>query len=416
MLVGDDSNTKIDTNEEVNTTVANFDVEEATENIAIEDANQVQPEEINRQQLQNSKRPSQRRSPFRLGKTMSGPNRIDAVGDDNFKHVSGKSVNATAAVVGRQPAVSRHRLEKRGSKNAVVADKNPQDKIEKSANEQRKSSKDSTANANPKVAGLKKAAVTKTISDNDLKAKLDRIKANIEEVSNNEDINMSNENPEKMAYHEESDISSQQDTGETLDDNMHVNIDENAGIKSSRKSSNQSSIEIESIVMEHVDNYVNANETKSDEHPSTDNSNDEAKALISKNCSNDFENYDVASNDNHANENDHDINEAKPNKEINKEDNTNISAAKKTSVNKKSTKKISATDKQTDNALATDNENQSERPDDIEKVPTTSVESLDNDTATNYNKAKLIFVIILSSKILRFYCLNKLAATPPRSL
>ena len=405
MLVGEDNTTKSNTNEEVNTTVANFDVEEATENIAIEDANQVQPEEINRQQLQNSKRPSQRRSPFRLGKTMSGPNRIDAVGDDNFKHVSGKSVNAAAA--GRQPAVGRHRLEKRGSKNAVVANKNPQDKIEKSANEQRKSSKDSTANANPKVAGLKKAAVTKTISDNDLKAKLDRIKANIEEVSNNEDINMSNENQEKMAYHEESDISSQQDTGETLDDNMHVNIDENAGIKSSRKSSNQSSIEIESIVMEHVDNYVNANETKSDEHPSTDNSNDEPKALISKNCSNDFENYDVASNDNHANENDHDINEAKPNKEVNKEDNTNISAAKKTSVNKKSTKKISATDKQTDNALATDNENQSERTADIEKVSMTSVESLDNDTATNYNKAKLIFVIILSSKILRFYCLNK---------
>ena len=194
MLLGEDDNPKRNINDDAISNVAKIEDingQSAAENTAIEEVNMVQTEENNKQQLQHSKRPSQRRSPFRLGKTMSGPNRIDAVGDDNFKHVSGKSVNA-AAVASRQPAVGRHRLEKRGSRNAVMADKNPQDEIDKSVNEQRKSSKDSTATANPKVAGLKKAAVTKTISDNDLKAKLDRIKANIEEVSNvenNYDIN-----------------------------------------------------------------------------------------------------------------------------------------------------------------------------------------------------------------------------------
>ena len=40
----------------------------------------------------NSKRQSQRRSPFRIGKSFGSSNRIDSVGDAIFKHQAGKPV------------------------------------------------------------------------------------------------------------------------------------------------------------------------------------------------------------------------------------------------------------------------------------------------------------------------------------
>ena len=182
MLIGDTSKQN-DEMEDINKTKCEIVVNTEESSNATNHLNEgtaIDPPSVD-PSIANTKRPSQRRSPFRLGKQMSN-NKIDAIAsDNNFKHQSGKLTKQANAI----DRVGRQKLDKRVSSSSLsnASDKSQQQKHNPAdSKEQEKEAirKSSNEKVNPKLAALK---VTKTMSDNDLLAKLDKIKTEIEEAS-----------------------------------------------------------------------------------------------------------------------------------------------------------------------------------------------------------------------------------------